>query len=1034
MRCSRTTQTGVTLSTIRRNAYSAQNPAVVFASGAQTATLRLTPVNNSARTQPYVIIDYGAGARAPTSSGGVALATPTGGPIGVVLVDDETGDIALSAGASFRPGQVSPNQEYRILFMTSEGGPATSTDIDDYDHFVRSAVVRNGGADMLPYAGFFKAFVSTATVVGREHVGIWDPTLNGGSGGYTDGTAQNADSGKTIYWLGNTSDRVMSSYWDFCQRNTWWGRWTATENLLRHEDGTVGDGQKVWTGMSNNCTTSPTNPLGSSTPAYGPGAQAGTLPLNSGTEAASNTNRFYAMSEEFKAVASAAMPRVNFTQSSYSGNEEADYTLPHNPPNNITGGITLRVTPASTQDLMIPYTVSSNDATAGEDFDASGGTVTIPAGQTTAIVAVPVIDDNKFEASEAIRIQLAPSPNYLLGSGVVDPRSTVLTIIDNEQLVVGFEQAEYWALEDSGNLDVNLTLDHETGQTVRLTLAVGGTATDGSDYTAPSTSVTIPTGNTSGKHTISIPIAADATQEADETITLRISNVSTARADKVSPDRTTVYIADQDHAANTLVVPNTLTVREGEATTYRLRLSSPPSGTVTVTISGQSDPELTLDADDAMNGDQSSVQFDATNWYVGRKITVRGIHDVDLTDDSVTLTHSPANGGYSATSAMPTTVDDEDVTLSIAGGAAVTEGTAAEFTVTANPAPDRNLTINLRITDATGADFLAAGVQGDRTRRLDAGETSATFEIATVADNTSEPSGTIGIAFRTSDHYSIDSSAASATVQVNDDDATAITVTMSGSDGDADGNAVEGAGNSTGYRTITIALGQALTSGQTVTVPLTVAGATVTTDYTFGLQPTSQTGVSLSTSGTNSAQNPAVVFTSGGQTATLRLTPVNNGVRTQPYVVIDYGTGSRAPTASGVMLSTPTGGPIGVVLVDDETMDIEVPATWALTPSGLSSGDEFRLIFLTSETRDATSTDIDVYNAWAQRVVARGGHASLLPYGGMARVVGSTMSDAARDNTGMWDSGAHADGSTTRLGYGRTGVLAGRAASQQGGG
>ncbi len=392
---------------------------MVFASGAQTATLRLTPVNNNDHTQPYVIIDYGAGSRAPGASGGVALATPTGGPIGVVLVDDETGDIVLPAGSTLRPGQVSPNQEYRILFMTSEGGPATSTDIADYDHSVRSAAVRNGSADLMPYVGFFKAFVSTASVDGREHVGLWDSALNGGSGGYTDGTANNTDNGKSIYWLGNTSNRVMFSYWNFWQRNERWGRWTATENLLRHEDGTVGDGQKVWTGMGNNCTTSP-NPLGTGTPTYGPGAQTG-APLNIGAEAASNTNRFYAMSELFKAVASAAMPKVNFTQSSYSGNEKANYTQPHNPPHNITGAVTLQATPAPTRDLTIRYTVSSNDATAGEDFNAAGGTVTIPAGQTTALVSVPIIDDDKFEESETIQVVLAPSPTTC--SAVVEIRA-----------------------------------------------------------------------------------------------------------------------------------------------------------------------------------------------------------------------------------------------------------------------------------------------------------------------------------------------------------------------------------------------------------------------------------------------------------------------------------------------------------------------------------------------------------------------------------------------------------------------------------
>ena len=63
---------------------------------------------------------------------------------------------------------------------------------------------------------------------------------------------------------------------------------------------------------------------------------------------------------------------------------------------------------------------------------------------------------------------------------------------------------------------------------------------------------------------------------------------------------------------------------------------------------------------------------------------------------------------------------------------------------------------------------------------------------------------------------------------------------MAASDGDANGNAVEGANNTTGYRTITITLGRALTSSETVTVPLTVVGATVTTDHTFGLQGTTQ--------------------------------------------------------------------------------------------------------------------------------------------------------------------------------------------------
>ena len=1008
------TQAGVSLNTSGSNG--AQNPAVVFASGARTATLRLTPMDNNVRTQPYAIVDYGSGSRAPTGSGGVTLDTPTGGPIGVVLVDDETGDIVLPAGASFRP-EVSANLEYRMMFMTSEGGPATSTDIADYDHFVRSVAIRNGGADLLPYVGFFKAFVSTASVDGREHVGIWDPSANGGSGGYADGSTTPLGVTSWIYWLGGQG--VERNAYSLCNA-AWTGRWSATATRLRHEDGSEGDGAKVWTGMNNNCTTS-SNQLGTNTPTYGPGAQAGSGgsrtqsdALSLGTEASNNTNRFYAVSEIVKSVASAAMPEVRFYMSSFSGNENSDYTMPHHPDGNRTARITVTASPAPAEDLVIPYDVNAQDAVDGEDILAGRQTVTIPAGQTSVVFNAPILDDNKFEDSEAFQIVIAASSSYLRGR-----RSASVTIIDDDAVEIGFEQPEFWVLEDSGTFDVNLTLNQQTEQQIDLTLAFGGTATDGSDYTAPSTSVTIPSGNTSGTHTISIPIAADSMQEADETIVVRIASSETQRATAATPDRTTLYIADQDHASTGLVVPSTVEVREGGEATYWLRLATQPTGTVTVTVVSQSTSTLTVDADDSAGGDQNSVQFTTSNWYVGRKITVSGVHDADLTDDSVSLSHSASGADYAfASGIVPVTVDDEDVTLSIAGGAAVTEGTPAEFTVTASPAPDRDLFVLVRISDATGADFVAAGVQGDHSRTFPAGQTSATFTVATVGDRNVEQSGPITIALRASDSYRIDSSAASAQVQVNDDDAQAVAVDMSASDGDPDGNAVEGASNDTGYRTITLAPERALTGSETLTVPLSVVGATVTTDYTFGLQPLTQNGVSLTTTGgTHTAQNPAVVFTAGASMARLRLTPVDNDVRTQPYVIVGFGSGATA--GGGINVGAQTGGPIAFALVDDETGAIEVAADWALAPAGLSGGDEFRLIYLTSQTRNAESTDIDDYNSFAREVTAASGHAGLLPYAGLATVIASTATADARENTAMWDpslnsnAGGYTDSSTS---------------------
>ena len=39
------------------------------------------------------------------------------------------------------------------------------------------------------------------------------------------------------------------------------------------------------------------------------------------------------------------------------------------------------------------------------------------------------------------------------------------------------------------------------------------------------------------------------------------------------------------------------------------------------------------------------------------------------------------------------------------------------------------------------------------------------------------------------------------------------------------------------------------------------------------------------------------------------------------------------------------------------TTEVEVPHNWSLKPDGLGGGDQFRLLFLSSEDTDATSTD-----------------------------------------------------------------------------
>ena len=95
------------------------------------------------------------------------------------------------------------------------------------------------------------------------------------------------------------------------------------------------------------------------------------------------------------------------------------------------------------------------------------------------------------------------------------------------------------------------------------------------------------------------------------------------------------------------------------------------------------------------------------------------------------------------------------------------------------------------------------------------------------------------------------------------------------------------------------------------------------------------------------------------------------------------------------LTATPTVAPDDVAVV---------PHNWPPIPTGVLPGQQFRLIFLTSTTRDASSTDIDDYNTFIQGRAAAGND-DIREYQSGFRVVGSTADVDARDNTATTGTG-----------------------------
>ena len=94
-------------------------------------------------------------------------------------------------------------------------------------------------------------------------------------------------------------------------------------------------------------------------------------------------------------------------------------------------------------------------------------------------------------------------------------------------------------------------------------------------------------------------------------------------------------------------------VTEGASNNYRVRLGARPTGDVTVTISGHEGTDVTLN--------KTMLTFTTADFNTLQTVTVTAAQDEYGYDDTVTLTHSAANGGYGGVSReYVVTVDDDE--------------------------------------------------------------------------------------------------------------------------------------------------------------------------------------------------------------------------------------------------------------------------------------------------------------------------------------------------------------------------------------
>lgn len=163
------------------------------------------------------------------------------------------------------------------------------------------------------------------------------------------------------------------------------------------------------------------------------------------------------------------------------------------------------------------YFTVGGDATAGTDYTALTGSVTIAASATTADVTVTVTDDTDDEPEEYVTVAIATSAGYAVG----DSGSATIAIGDNELPEVSVQKiVDAAETNGRGLFRFSRTLG-DLGSELTVAYTVGGSATSGTDFAALSGAVTF--GANEATVDVVIDAFADVSTEGTETVSVAIA-------------------------------------------------------------------------------------------------------------------------------------------------------------------------------------------------------------------------------------------------------------------------------------------------------------------------------------------------------------------------------------------------------------------------------------------------------------------------------------------------------------------------------
>ena len=579
---------------------------------------------------------------------------------------------------------------------------------------------------------------------------------------------------------------------------------------------------------------------------------------------------------------------------------------------------------------------------------------TVAEWSTAQTVTVAAVDDSADQgAGRSTRItHTAASTDPRYDQAPAAPVN--VAIADDDPLPVATLHLAAQSVSESGSpVAVTARLDRPSDRAVTLTVASAGAGA----VLSADKALTIAAGETTSTGTVTLDPADDVVDNADRTVTVT-ADASGGRgvADPVAVELT---VADDEAApVATLVLGSSSVSESGSAVS------------VTATLDRASDVDVVLTV--AAVGSGFTLSGSALTIAAGQtastgEVSITPVNDnVDNADRQATVTATVTAGrGVAAPAPVVLAITDDDgapsVSLSVASPSVAESGSPVAVTATLSRASDADVVLTVALQGA------GAVLSANKTLTITAGQTASSGAAVTVIpadDDTDNADRQVTVSATVTAGRGVAAPAAR-TLKITDDDPTVVTLSRSGGTGPIDENA--------GTAELTVTLGRALATGETVEVPLTVSGVSAD-DFSLALK----TGVGV---------NTGVTLAAGGLLAP-KLTLANAAARTAVLVLTavqdqaDEGASETATVTLGDLsagtLSTNVGGgaepsddgddntpdnTVAITITDDDTAALVVAG--APVEVSENSGTAQIAVRLTSRPTAAVTVAVSVSSAAA---------------------------------------------------------------------